>query len=289
MHQEPILQFLGFSVYLYGLMIAIGILCCFLVLFSYSKKMNLSPYYVDFTFYNGIFSIAVGFFGSALWQAVFNYIDDVKSGISNPTFSLNGGITAIGGIASGAVTFIIVCLFFRKRYPFVISRVARIAPCCIIIAHAFGRLGCFFAGCCYGRAVQEGDLLGFLGVCFPEGSLHNFPTGYYTGTPVYPTQLFESIFLFLLFGTLTYLCLKRKFKFAMPVYLISYGVWRFLIEYVRADYRGSFVGSLTPSQGQSIILIVLGVVAIFISRYYNKKEDIYNQNLLNQEQQEIRS
>lgn len=262
MYPYAILELGDIKVYLYGVMIALGILSCFLVLFEYCKKVGISNKYVDFAFYTGIVAIVIGFIGSAAWQGMFNYIDDLKSGVSNPEFSLEGGITAIGGLATGAIVYIISCLIFRKKYPFALTKTVIVAPCCMIVAHAFGRLGCLCAGCCHGE---------FLGKEFVFGGIKMNGTlgwGYYV-----PTQLYESLFLFALFTVLTILILKKGFRYSLPVYLASYGIWRFIIEFFRTDYRGSFVGSLTPSQTQSLILIALAIPAYFILRYFIKKHD----------------
>lgn len=267
----PILSLGDLSVYMYGLMIAVGILCCFWVLFSYSKILSIPAKYVDFIFYAAIASIVIGFIGSAAWQGLFNYIDDIQNG-KDAVFSLNGGITAIGGLLTGALTFIVIALCFRKKYPYLLSKVVVVAPSCMTIAHAFGRLGCFFAGCCYGRPVEDGDFFGFLGVVFQPGSTAYSKFG---NTPLYPTQLFEAIFLFIIFGVTSYLLIKKRFRYSMPVYLASYGIWRFFIEFLRDDYRGSFLGVLTPSQTQSIFLVVLAIPSIFLIRHFAQKMTDY--------------
>lgn len=266
---QPLFTVFGQPVYMYGVMIAVGIICCFWVLFSYAKVLGLKEEEKDFIFYNGIASIAVGFLGSAVWQGLFNYIDDVKNG-EQATFSLNGGITAIGGLLSGALCFIVISIIFRKKYPYLLDKVVMFAPCCMTVAHAFGRLGCFFAGCCYGREVHSGDAFAFLAVHFPYGT-----SAYSNGNAIYPTQLFEAIFLFVLFFVTSILLLKKKFRYNMVVYLAAYGVWRFLIEFLRADYRGSFVGGLTPSQTQSLFLVISAVPVFFLIRYFSKKREAY--------------
>ena len=261
--------FKNFEIYMYGIMIAVGILSCFFILFKYSRLKGIPDKYTDFTFYNGICSIIIGFIGSAAWQGVFNYIDDMKN-YGEATFSLNGGITVIGGLVSGALCFILIAFIFRKKIPFAVTRVVHIAPCCMTIAHAFGRLGCFFAGCCYGG--EATGFFSFLGVSFQPGSPAYREFG---STPIYPTQLFEACFLFILCGVMSYLYLKKDFKYNFVVYLIAYGIWRFLIEFVRADYRGSFVSGLTPSQTQSLILIALAVPAFFLLRHFCAKFEKY--------------
>lgn len=253
----PILKLGDIEIYMYGVMIALGILACFMVLFEYCKRVGISNKYVDFAFYTGLVAIVIGFIGAAAWQGMFNYIDDLKNG-EEAVFSLDGGITAIGGLATGAITYIIICLAFRKKYPFSLTKTVIVAPCCMIIAHAFGRMGCFFAGCCYGK--EATGFFSFLGVKFVGHDVYR-----------YPTQLFEAIFLFALFGVLSYLILKKKFKYSLPVYLGSYGLWRFLIEFVRDDYRGSFVTGLSPSQMQSLVLVAVAVPTFFLLRYFNQK------------------
>lgn len=261
--------FESFNVYMYGIMIALGILACFAMLYYYARLKSIPNKYVDFTFYCGVCSIIVGFMGAALWQGVFNYIDDMKK-YGEATFSINGGITVIGGLVTGAACFIIISFICRKKVPFAVTRIIHIAPCCMTIAHAFGRLGCFFAGCCYGA--EATGFFSFLGVSFQPGS-----PAYrvYGDTPLYPTQLFEAAFLFILSGILSYLYLKKDYKYNFVVYMVLYGIWRFLIEFVRADYRGSFVGGLTPSQTQSLVLVACSVPVYFLLKRFCAKFEAY--------------
>ena len=90
--------------------------------------------------------------------------------------------------------------------------------------------------------------------------------GYYV-----PTQLYEAIFLFVVFAVLTFLIFKFDFKHGLSLYLGSYGIWRFVIEFFRADHRGEFVGSLSPSQFWSLIMIPLAVGVYFLQNYMLKK------------------
>jgi phosphatidylglycerol:prolipoprotein diacylglycerol transferase len=121
--------------------------------------------------------------------------------------------------------------------------------------HAWGRIGCFFNGCCYGIESNAWYAM-------------KFTT---TDVKVLPINLWEASFLFLLSASLFFLLLKKNFQFGFPVYLITYGVWRFAIEYLRGDDRGSFVPGISPSQFWSIIMIIGGVVYLIIQLYYIKK------------------
>lgn len=268
MFPNPILSIGDTHIYLYGLLIALGILACFFVLFQYSKRAGIPNEYVDFAFYNGIASIVIGFIGSALWQGLFQYIEDVKNGVPNPQFSIKSGITAIGGLATGALTFIVICLIFRKKYPFSLTKLVVVAPMCMIIAHAFGRMGCLMAGCCHGEYLGQEYVFGGIRMDGTNG------WGYYV-----PTQLYEALFLFLLFTVLTLLLYKKDFEYSLPVYLASYGIWRFIIEFARADDRGAFIGSLTPSQTLSLVLVALSVPAYFILKHFLAKKRAYEASL----------
>ena len=105
----------------------------------------------------------------------------------------------------------------------------------------------------------------------------SFPYGHakdlYPSQAIYPTQLFESAFLFILFFTLDK---YPRFKgIQTPVYLISYGVWRFLIEFIRGDDRGVLFVLFetkynvfpTPSQFFSLLMFILGLYLLLTKTF----------------------
>lgn len=194
------------NIHMYGVMIAVGILCAFLTLFYLTKKKGVDVRFTDFIFYNGISSIVVGFGFATLFQSTYNYIKNPSAG-----FELGSGMTFIGGLIGGVACFLAIYFIFRKKYTARLYEVISLLPCGILIAHAFGRIGCFFAGCCYGKETDS-----FLGVQFPD-----------LPHPVHPTQLYEAAFLFVLFAVSVYLILKKDFKHNLSLYLIAYGVFRF--------------------------------------------------------------
>ena len=90
---------------------------------------------------------------------------------------------------------------------------------------------------------------------------------------VVPIQLYEAIVLFALFGFFLYRVLKGK-TYNLPLYMASYGVWRFVIEYARDDYRGyTFVEFLTPSQLTALLMIAGAVVLFIFERMIVKKRE----------------
>ena len=252
MHPDPILSFSLFgteiNIYLYGVCIAVGLLACIGVFFLYSKKANMPQKIQDFTFFVAIVAIAFGFLFSKLFQAVYDWIETGK-------FDFYGsGITAMGGFVGGAITFLVV-YFLAGRYMFKgedralykkeLNTTFCIAPISITIAHAFGRIGCLMAGCCYGMESDSGFTL----------HIH--------GADRIPVQLYESLFLFALFGVLSLLYFKRS-NITMHIYLIAYGIWRIIIEFFRVDARGAVILGLAPSQWQSIIFILTGVILFIV-------------------------
>lgn len=241
---------LFWNVHMYGVMIAVGILCTFAVLYLYGKRLNVDIRFLDFCFYNAIASIAIGFGSASLFDSFYDYLKNPEKG-----FRLTGGMTFIGGLIGGVVCFLLVYVIMRRRLHGRLAQIISIAPCCITIAHAFGRVGCFFAGCCYGKVTD-----GPFGVLFPGHT-----------QPVHPTQLYEAFFLFVVFGICSYLVLAHKFRHNMSIYLIAYGIFRYLIEFVRDDDRGTFIGSISPSQFWSIVMVVLGIVIPFAWRYVERK------------------
>ena len=243
------------NVHMYGIMIAVGILFAFFVLFRYSKKLGLPGKLTDLVYYDGIVSILLGFGFAALFQATYNYIEHPENG-----FHLGEGITFLGGMIGGTVVYLIIWMIFRKKVPGNLYDIMPVIPCMITVGHAFGRIGCFFAGCCYGKPTDS-----IFGVQFPGAYFEQLGK-------VHPTQLYEAAFLFVLFGVLTWLLLKKKFQYTMTVYLASYGVFRFLIEFLRYDDRGQLGKILSPSQTMSLVFLGLAVLAFFLQRNYLKNK-----------------
>lgn len=224
----------------YSVMILIGVIVCFYFYLSYAKKNNINKKFSYDILLLACVSIMLGLISAMLFQFIF---DKIKGDSTNPLFSM----TFFGGLVGGVITFIIgYKLYIKKHYPNsnFLNDVVIVAPACITVAHGFGRIGCFLAGCCYGKHTDS-----IWGVKFPHLT-HN----------VYPTQLYEAIFLLILASILFLLAHKYKNKYTFPIYLISYGIFRFLIEFIRGDDRGALFLSISPSQGFSILCILIAVI-----------------------------
>lgn len=272
MHPEAIIYFTSDhsigapGVYPYGLCMGLGIILCFVFLLITMWKMKFNEASSDVILIIGILGTGFGIFAACLFQATYNYIAYPEAG-----FDIKSGMTFIGGLIGGVASFLGVYFLYmyairpRTKIKFLtkpmnatLTDALPFIPVGICIAHAFGRFGCFFAGCCYGVKTDAWYGLECSGV---------------TGVKVVPTQLFEMIFLIVLATVMAILYFKFRFNYNFSVYMISYGIWRFIIEFVRDDARGEFIGTkITPSQFWSIVMVILGIGYIFLQKYVLAKQ-----------------
>ena len=127
----------------------------------------------------------------------------------------------------------------------------------IPLGHAFGRIGCFLAGCCYGAPYT-----GFCAVTFPSVGVTE---------PVFPIQLLEAVLNLIIFAILLIPRKRLKSGFAtLYLYLTLYSVVRFTLEFFRGDEIRGFAQGLSTSQWISIGLFVCGFVLILITAKQKK-------------------
>ncbi len=170
---------------------------------------------------------------------------EFKSFLMYPLEAIRSGFIFFGGVVFG----IAALYFLSKKYKISFALLADVIAAGVPLGHAFGRLGCFFYGCCYGRPTES-----FIGVLFPTDS----PAGY-LGVRVIPTQLIASFFLFLLFFFLLAIRKRKKFDGQIALtYLILYSLFRFIIEFFRGDPRGGIL-FLSTSQFISLVLIAISI------------------------------
>ncbi len=235
----------------YGALMATGFIVCWWLVERLSGRKDLSNLLMLLMLGGVVGSRAA--YVIEHWQAEF-----ASSPMS--VFRVDqGGLMFYGGFILSFVVFFAWC-FFRREHPL---RLADLLATVLPLGHAFGRVGCFFYGCCYGR-----DSNAWCAVTFPAGS----PSWYEHGrrmVSVLPTQLFEAGALLALFAVL--MVLDRRGARERPglvsgAYLIGYAVIRFGIEYLRGDPRAA-VGPLSISQAISVGMVVAGVVFIECARH----------------------
>ena len=242
----PILHLFGLSIPMYGVMSAIGMLAAFLLLLKTSKYVRFGE---DPILSCALWAIVCGFLGAK----ILYWIVEWKQVVANPHYlleTLREGFVFYGALIGGLGGVAIYST--RKKMPY-LAFVDLFSPS-LVLAHAFGRIGCFFAGCCYGMQCDTP-----ISVIFPQGAVAP------AGVPLLPTQLMESAFLFILSFVLVRMLKKEKtFGVVTSWYMILYGAWRFGIEFFRSDERG-FVGALSTSQFISIFAVAAGVLLLILA------------------------
>lgn len=262
----------GLTVHGYGFMIGIGFILAMLLGEYRAKKSGLrEESIIDITIIAGL----TGFLGAKLLYIIVEFDTFVK----NPKAVLgSSGFVVYGGIIAGVLCCMLYCkikkLNFLEYFDLVMPEIA--------LAQAFGRLGCFLAGCCYGRETTS-----HFSVVFPAGS--QAPAG----VSLIPTQLISAganfihmIILLVIAYNFSYTAGKNREKMDadsdgnnksahrnhgyLPagdigyIYMILYGIGRFLIEFLRNDYRGA-VGFLSTSQFISIFFVICGTGLIIFN------------------------
>ena len=157
----------------------------------------------------------------------------------------------------GAVTAIVALLIYLKKKKLPVLPTADFFIVALPIGHAIGRVGCFLAGCCYGKPT---DLP--WGVTFTDP--HSLVAPQYLGTtPLHPTQLYEVAANLILFFVLQYYYEKtHKNGAVLAAYIIGYCVIRFVIEFFRGDFRGEYLWGLSPSQLIAVLAIAVTLAAM---------------------------
>lgn len=236
------------TVHGYGMMIAVGILCCIALGVYRAKRYNMDPEAImDIALYG----VIGGFLGAKLLYVIVEFPTFLK----DPMSVLGSeGFVVYGGIITGVLVAILYC---RKKKLVFLEYFDLAAPS-ISLAQGFGRIGCFLSGCCYGRETDS-----FLGVVFPEGCMAP------AGEKLLPTQLLSSAGDFLITAILLwYYKRNNKTGNVGALYMLLYGVGRFLIEFLRSDDRGG-IGMFSTSQWISFV-IVAGAVALFAMNKKNQ-------------------
>lgn len=245
------------TVYGYGLMIGIGVLFCILMGMMRAKKHGLKEEaIIDIA----IYGLICGFIGAKLLFVIVEW----KTFINNPMSVLGTeGFVVYGGISAGVLAAIVYC----RLKKLVFLEYFDLAAASIALAQGFGRIGCFLAGCCYGR---ETDLA--LGVVFPSGSMAP------AGVKVLPTQLFSSAGDFAIMAFLLWHYKRRSYVGDTGFfYMLLYGIGRFFLEILRNDNRGS-VGMLSTSQFISVFIVAAALFLLWRNRRVGVPVEMKNEN-----------
>lgn len=250
---HPILFKIGqISIYTYGFFIAMGFLTGILLAKREALRVGEDPEKVmDLAFYILIAAIV----GSRLFYVVTN----PKAFLTDPleVFRIwNGGLVFYGGFIFAGIAALI---YFKKRKLHLCKTADILAPS-LAIGHFLGRLGCFFAGCCYGKVCN-----------LPWAVTFTHPDSLAPlGVSLHPTQLYSAVNNLVIFGLVWLLRHFKKFDGQIFwTYVLLYGITRSFIEMFRGDFRGSLVfETLSVSQA---IGGTLSILAAFMIVYLGRR------------------
>lgn len=255
---HPVLFEVGnITVYSYGFMIALGVIGAVAYLFIQGKKD------VGLTFDQANTLFLLIFIAAFVGGKVFLFFENPSLYLSNPSKLLTGR----GFVFYGSFLFAVPTMlwFFRKHKlnTYKMLDVMAIVTC---IVHMFGRLGCFLAGCCYGKPTDSG-----FSVTFTDEACQAEPLN----TPLFPTQIMEAGYIFIVMIVL--LIIKKKHqKFygqLFLLYLILYAIGRSILEIFRGDVARGFIIEGYLSHSQFIALLIV-IVTIFVYVKWSKKNPI---------------
>jgi len=240
----------SFGIPTYGILVATGVLVGLWISVRNSERQGIRP---ENAWDLGIAVVLAGILGSKIlyilvdWHSYAEHPRDIFS-----LATLQAGGVFSGGLIAG---FAVAAWFVRKHHMPALATCDAFAPG-LALGHAIGRLGCFAAGCCYGKPTHH-----FWGVTFTS-PVANSNAGTPLGIPLEPTQLIESAAELGIFILLSWMFSRKKFDGQiLGTYFFLYGVARFLIEFLRGDPgRGGpyFGGLVSGTQLISIGLVLTG-------------------------------
>lgn len=241
----------SFNAPTYGFLVATGVLIGLWISVRNSQKQGLDP---EDAWNLGILVVLCGIVGAKVLYIVndWSYYSD------HPRDIFSFGTLQAGGVFSGGLigALLAAVWYVRKHHMPALRTCDAFAPG-LALGHAIGRVGCFAAGCCYGKPTTH-----FWGVTFSNPLAQAW-----VGTPLHealePTQLFESAVELANFFLLAWMLKRKRFDGQVfGAYLILYGVARYFLEFLRNDPgRGSvFGGLMTGTQLIAIGLVISGGV-----------------------------
>lgn len=244
----------GWPIYWYGIMVAAAFLAA-VTHWNFLARKTGRP--VGFGSELGFWIMLCGIVGA---RAAF-IISELPGSVENPLEIVRldkGGLIFYGGLIGAALGMAVFALVRKEP----LLAMADFTVSGLPLGHALGRVGCFINGCCYGLPTGSG-----WGVQYPADSeaWQRFGTVH-----LHPAQVYEAAFNLLLYGVLLWFFpRKKKNGEVLALYLMTYPVARFLLEFIRGDPRLLWFG-LTVAQEISLALFVVGVALGFVLRRTGK-------------------
>ena len=267
-------QLFGLNIHWYGIMVALGFLASLAVLqYKRGYARMTSDQVIDLS----IIVVVCGIVGARI-AYVIQFFDQFRGNLWKIFRIDQGGLVFYGGFILAAL----VIFRYVRRHKLCVSRILDICAPAMAIGHAFGRVGCFLQGCCFGIPCKA------FGTVYPPGTA---PAARYpdmasiatnlqltgkaaaSSLPLLPVQLFESAGNLLLgIGLLLLFRKIRRSGSIAAAYFIGYGIMRFILECFRGDHTDRIIGL---TRAQLVGLFIMIPIGIFCYLYFKKHgEDV---------------
>jgi phosphatidylglycerol:prolipoprotein diacylglycerol transferase len=241
------------TIYTYGFLIACGAISGF----AYTAYQAKKSYDIKTETVQSLVILII--FASVIGGKLFIVFEDPKLYLTEPSRlfrNFSNGFVFYGSLLFAIPTML---LFFR-HYKLPVWGMLDIMAGTTCIVHAFGRMGCFMAGCCYGKTHD-----GIFSVTFTDPMCKAEPLN----TPLHPTQLYSSLMIIAILVIILFVSNRKKFDGQLfMIYLMLYAIGRSIIEIFRGDLDRGFIidGILSNSQFISL-LVFLGALVMYIRLY----------------------
>jgi phosphatidylglycerol---prolipoprotein diacylglyceryl transferase len=239
-HPELVrLHYLGIErvIYSYGALIVVGVAVGILVGVARAPRFGVARFDELAVGLLGVVGGLVGavvLFDVVQWRAV----------VADPSLLLHPGLVFYGGLAGGAAAAWSYCRAWRVS----LADAADAGAPGLALGHAFGRIGCFLGGCCYGRVVDA-----------------RFPLAVQlAGAWRHPVQLYEAAGLVVL-AAVTALLPRRRAGAIFLSYILGYALLRLVVEHWRGDdvERGVVAHAISTSQLIALVVLAAGVAVAY--------------------------
>lgn len=247
------------TLYSYGFFIACGAIIGAVYAGHQSKKQfDTKMETIQMLFILIIFAAVVG-------GKFFIIFENPKLYLSEPSRlfkSFNNGFVFYGSLLFAIPTILI---FFKKNKLPALAMFDILAVT-VCVLHAFGRLGCFMAGCCYGKPHD-----GHFSVTFTDPVSAAEPLN----TPLYPTQLYESSMLLSIMVILLFIKRRKQFDGQLfMIYLMLYAIGRSVLEVFRGDLERGFLIDNLLSNSQFISILMFSGALFFYIKLAKKAKQV---------------
>lgn len=241
----------NFALPTYGFLVSLGVVVAILLIQKLAKAQGMDP--------DKVWNLAIIFvFAGIVGAKLLMFIAEWDTYAANPREIFTLSTLQAGGVFSGGVVLAVIAgAWYMRRNHMPGLRTADVFAPGLALGHAFGRLGCFSAGCCFGRETTLP-----WGVVFHNPLAHEVG-GVPLGVHVHPTQIYEMLVELANFAILFWMLKHKKFEGqVVGAYMFIYGVARFFLEFLRGDPgRGQLFGTwMSETQGIALAMVIGGTI-----------------------------